>query len=224
MTQAQNPTAPLSPTARSTLTRKKDRAVHDRAVLHQILDTGLVCHLGITLNGAPVVLPTGYGRDGDTLYLHGSTGSPSVRVAAAGADVCVTVTLLDGIVYARSVNNHSMNYRCAVVHGRTRLVEDRTEKMHALRVLTEHLSPGSWEHARGVNNKEYASVAVLALDLDEASVKVRAGEPGDDPEDVAEGTAWAGVLPVRTVFGTPVPAEYVPATTPVPDHIATRTP
>lgn len=224
MPQLPHATTPLSPTPRSTLTRKKHRGVHDRAVLHQVLDAGLICHLGITLDGAPVVLPTGYGRDGDTLYLHGSTGSPSIRAAAAGADVCVTVTLLDAIVYARSVNNHSMNYRCAVVHGRPRLVEDRAEKTHGLRVLTEHLSPGSWEHARGVNAKEYASVAVLALGLDEASVKMRTGDPGDEPEDVAEGTAWAGVLPVRTVYGAPVPAEYVPATTPIPGHVANRTP
>jgi nitroimidazol reductase NimA-like FMN-containing flavoprotein (pyridoxamine 5'-phosphate oxidase superfamily) len=224
MAQSHPSSAPLSPTSRSTLTRKKHRGVHDRAVLHQVLDAGLICHLGIALNGAPVVLPTGYGRDGDTLYLHGSTGSPSIRAAAAGAEVCVTVTLLDAVVYARSVNNHSMNYRCAVVHGRARPVEERAEKMRALEVLTEHLSPGSWEHARGVNAKEYAAVGVLALDLDEASVKMRTGDPGDEPEDVAEGTAWAGVLPVRTVFGTPVPAEYVPATAPVPDHVTSRKP
>ncbi|PRX48311.1 hypothetical protein B0I33_104127 [Prauserella shujinwangii] len=213
---------PLSPTPRSTLTRKKNRAVLDREVLYEVLDAGLVCHLGLLLDGSPVVLPTGYGRDGDTLYLHGSTGAGNLREAAKGAGVCVTVTLLDGIVYARSLNNHSMNYRCAVVHGRARAVTGEDEKWHGLRVVSDHLSPGSWEHARAVNPKEFASVTVLALDLAEASVKVRAGNAGDEPEDVAHGTAWAGVLPVHTVFGTPEPAPYVPGETPVPAHVADR--
>nr|WP_199430627.1 pyridoxamine 5'-phosphate oxidase family protein [Qaidamihabitans albus] len=216
-------TAPaLSSTARSTLTRKRDRAASDRRALHDVLDEALICHLGLVLNGSPVVLPTGFGRDGDTLYLHGSTGASSLRAAEDGVDVCVTATLLDGIVYARSLNNHSMNYRSAVVHGRARQVTDKAGKLHGLRVLTDHLSPGSWEHARGVNAKELASVTVLALDLAEASVKMRTGEPVDEPEDVEHGTAWAGVLPVRTVFGAPEPAAYVPGEAPVPDHVARR--
>lgn len=212
----------LSATPRSTLTRKKNRAATDRETLYSVLDEALICHFGLVLGGSPVVLPTGYGRDGETLYLHGSTGAGNLRAAAGGIDVCVTVTLLDGIIYARSLNNHSMNYRSAVVHGRAQPVKDRQEKMHALHVITEHLSPGSWEHARTVNDKEFASVAVLALDLTEASVKIRAGDSADEPEDVATGTAWAGVLPVRTVFGTPVPASYVPQETPIPAHIAER--
>ncbi|HVV09778.1 pyridoxamine 5'-phosphate oxidase family protein [Amycolatopsis sp.] len=213
----------LSPTPRSTLTRKKDRAATDRTKLYEVLDAGLICHLGLVLNGSPVVLPTGYGRDGDTLYLHGSTGSGNLRAAATGADICVTVTLVDGIVYARSVNNHSMNYRSAVVHGRARFVDDADEKMRGLEVVTGHLAPGSWEHARGVNAKEFASVGVLALDLGEASVKVRAGEPVEEPEDVASNHVWAGVVPVQTTFGTPVPAAYMPDGAPIPAHVANPT-
>lgn len=213
----------LSPTPRSTLNRKKQRAATDRQALYDVLDEGLVCHLGLVLYGAPVVLPTGYGRDGDRLYVHGSTGATSMRAATGGIDACVTVTLLDAIVYARSLNNHSMNYRSAVVHGSACPVEERAEKMHGLRVITEHLAPGSWDHAREVNAKELASVEVLALDLTEASVKIRTGPPSDEPEDVETGTAWAGLLPVRTTFGKPVPAGYVPADSPVPDHVASRT-
>ncbi|MBK1786855.1 pyridoxamine 5'-phosphate oxidase family protein [Prauserella cavernicola] len=215
--------APLSSTTRSTLTRKKNRAALDRADLHGVLDEALICHVGLVLNGSPVVLPTGYGRDGDTLYFHGSTGSGNLRAAAAHVDVCVTVTILDGIVYARSLNNHSMNYRSAVVHGRARAVTEAEEKLHGLRTITDHLTPGSWEHAREVNSKELAAVAVLTLDLTEASVKIRSGDPSDEPEDLAEGTAWAGVLPLRTSFGEPTPAPYVPGETPIPDHVVART-
>ncbi|NKQ56308.1 pyridoxamine 5'-phosphate oxidase family protein [Amycolatopsis sp. K13G38] len=210
----------LSPTPRSTLTRKKNRAATDRQALYDVLDAALICHLGLVLNGSPVVLPTGYGRDGDTLYFHGSTGSGNLRAAAEGIDVCVTVTLLDGIVYARSLNNHSMNYRCAVVHGTAKLTTSAAEKMHGLKVVTEHLAPGSWEHARAVNDKELAAVAVLSLDLGEASVKIRAGEPGEEPEDEHSDHIWAGVVPVQTTFGAPVPASYVPIGSPLPAHVS----
>ncbi|MEW2502067.1 pyridoxamine 5'-phosphate oxidase family protein [Amycolatopsis sp. NPDC047767] len=212
----------LSPTPRTTLGRKKNRAATDRATLHAVLDEALICHLGLVRDGTPLVLPTGYGRDGDTLYLHGSTGAASLRTAAQDLDVCVTVTLLDGIVYARSVNNHSMNYRSAVILGRARLITDQDEKLHALRVLTDHLSPGSWDHARGVNAKEFAAVSVLALDLTEASVKLRAEGPDDEPEDVSANTAWAGVLPVRTVFGEPEPSADLADGWQIPEHVAGR--
>ncbi|AHI00749.1 pyridoxamine 5'-phosphate oxidase family protein [Kutzneria viridogrisea] len=206
---------PLSPTPRSTLNREKQRAVYDRSELDAVLDGGLICHLGVVLDGAPVVLPTGYGRDGDTLYLHGSSGARSLR----GADqVCVTVTLVDGVVYARSVFNHSMNYRSAVVHGQVRRVEEPAEKLHGLRVLTEHLSPGSWDHARQPSKRELAATAVLALDLTESSVKMRSGAPGDDEEDVTANLAWAGVLPIVTTWGAPVPASDLP----IPAHVTNR--
>jgi len=216
------PLSSLSSTPRSTLTRKKDRGATDRQALYDVLDEALICHFGLVLGGSPVVLPTGYGRYGDTLYLHGSTGAGNLRAAAEGIDVCVTVTLVDGIVYARSVNNHSMNYRSAVVHGRARLVDDRDEKMRGLHVITDHLAPGSWEHARAVNAKEFASVVVLALDLAEASVKIRAGEPSDEPEDLANDDVWAGVVPVQTTFGAPVPASYLAPGSPLPAHITGR--
>jgi nitroimidazol reductase NimA-like FMN-containing flavoprotein (pyridoxamine 5'-phosphate oxidase superfamily) len=212
----------LSPTPRSTVRRGAHRARTDRTELHAVLDAGLVCHLGIVLDRAPVVLPTGYGRLGDTLYLHGSTGAASLRAAARDAPVCVTVTLLDGVVHARSVFHFSMNYRSAVVHGVPRLVTDPDERLAGLRAITENIAPGAWDHARPPNRRELAATAVLALDLTEASVKVRTGPPIDDEEDVARPDGpWAGVLPVHTGFGTPEPCPLLPDGTPVPGHLRT---
>ncbi|MCF6507730.1 pyridoxamine 5'-phosphate oxidase family protein [Blastococcus sp. MG754426] len=213
--------APLSPTARSTVRRGAKRARTDRTDLHAVLDAGLVGHLGVLLGQAPVVLPTGYGRRGDTLYLHGSTGAATLRAAAAGAPVCFTVTHLDGIVYARSAFHHSVNYRCAVVHGAARPVTDPDERLLALEVLTEHLAPGSWAATRRPDRKELAATAVLALDLAEASVKIRTGPPGDDERDLA-GPVWAGVLPVRTVLGEPEPCPLLPPGAAVPPRVADR--
>jgi uncharacterized protein len=214
-------TQTLSPTPRSTIRRGARRARSERAELYATLDAGLVCHLGIVLDGAPVVLPTAYGRVGDTLYLHGSTGAAILR-AAAQAPVCVTVTHVDGVVYARSVFHHSMNYRSAVVHGRARLVTDDDERRAGLRAVTEHVAPGSWDHARPPTRKEMAATAVLALDLTEASLKVRTGPPVDDDEDVEAGERWAGVLPIRTVFAPPEACPLLPVGTPTPAHIAAR--
>ena len=211
----------LSPTRRSTVTRLRERAQADPSALHAVLDAGLVCHLGLVRDGAPVVLPTGYGRIDDTVYLHGSTGAGYLRIAD-GAPVCLTVTHLDGIVYARSVFHHSMNYRSAVVHGTARAVTAPDERLAALRAIVEHLSPGSWEHAREPDARELAATAVFALDLGEASVKIRSGPPGDDEQDVAAGGRWAGVLPVRTVFGEPEACSTLPAGTPPPEHVAGR--
>jgi uncharacterized protein len=212
----------LSPTARSTVHRGAGRARTDRAELYAVLDAGLVCHLGIVLGDAPVVLPTAYGRVDDTLYLHGSTGAGTLRAAAEGAPVCVTVTHVDGVVYARSVFHFSMNYRSAVVHGRARLVTDHGERLAGLRAVTEHVAPGSWDHARLPTRKELAATAVLALDLAEASVKVRTGPPVDDDEDVAAAGRWAGVVPVRTVVDAPQPCPLLPAGTPTPPHVLSR--
>ena len=213
----------LSTTARSTVTRLRERARSDRAELHAVLDAGLVCHVGLVRDGAPVVLPTGYGRIDDTVYVHGSTGAGWLRIAD-GAPVCLTVTHLDGIVYARSVFHHSMNYRSAVVHGPARRVTDPDERLAALRAITEQLSPGSWEHAREPDRRELSATTVFALDLAEASVKVRTGPPGDDEADIEAGGRWAGVLPVRTVFGLPEPCPTLPADAPVPGHVADRRP
>jgi nitroimidazol reductase NimA-like FMN-containing flavoprotein (pyridoxamine 5'-phosphate oxidase superfamily) len=177
----------------------------------------------VVVDGRPVVLPTGYGRRGDTLYLHGSTGAATLRAAAAGAPVSVTVTHLDGVVYARSAFHHSMNYRCAVVHGVPRLVTDADERSAGLAALTEQLAPGSWDATRRPDRKELAATAVLALDLAEASVKVRTGPPGDDEDDVRDGAGdWAGVLPIRTVVGEPVPCPLLPEGTAVPARVRER--
>jgi nitroimidazol reductase NimA-like FMN-containing flavoprotein (pyridoxamine 5'-phosphate oxidase superfamily) len=211
----------LSTTRRSTVTRLRERARTDRTDLYAVLDAGLVCHLGLVRDGAPVVLPTGYGRVDDTVYVHGSTGAGYLR-GLDGNPVCLTVTHLDGIVYARSVFHHSVNYRSAVVHGTARRVTDPDERWAALRAIVEQLAPGSWEHAREPDRRELAATAVFALDLDEASVKIRTGPPGDDEEDIAAGQRWAGVLPIRTGFGEPQTCPTLPADEPVPAHVLFR--
>lgn len=217
---------PLSPTPRSTVRRNAARARTDRADLHAVLDAGLVGHLGLDLPGGPVVLPTGYGRDGETLYLHGSTGAGSLRAAADGLPVCFTVTLVDGIVYSRSAFHHSMNYRSAVIQGSAVPVTDPDERWLGLRALTEHLAPGSWTIARQPDRRELAATAVLALDLDEASVKVRTGPPGEDDRDVGPGApaVWAGVLPLVTSWGSPEPCPLLPDGSAVPDRVTGRRP
>nr|WP_239029321.1 pyridoxamine 5'-phosphate oxidase family protein [Pseudonocardia acidicola] len=199
-----------------------NRARTDRTELYRVLDAGLVCHLGVVIDDTPVVLPTGYGRIENTLYLHGSTGAATLRAATAGAPVCVTVTHVDGIVYARSVFHHSMNYRSAVVHGPARPVTDDDERLAGLRAIVEHLAPGSWGHARLPTTKEMAATAVLAVDLTEASLKVRTGPPIDDDADVADPSYWAGVLPVRTGFGTPQACPLLPPDTLAPPHVTGR--
>jgi len=209
---------PLSSTPRTTLQRLRERGRTDRAELDAVLNAGLVCHLGVVIDGEPVVLPTGYGRIDDTLYLHGSSANRSL-LAAAGQQVCVTVTLLDGLVCARAVFHHSMNYRSAVIFGAARLVTDPAEKLAALRAVTDHLVPGRWEHAREPTRKELAATAVVAVPLDEASVKVRSGGPKDDPEDYDSGI-WAGVLPAALTFGPAEPDPALPPGVAIPDHIA----
>lgn len=212
----------LSPTPRSTLRRHRERARLDRTELYALLDSVLICHLGLVLDDAPVVLPTGYGRDHDTLYLHGSSAAASLLAASRGAPACVTVTRLDGVVYARSAFHHSLNYASAVIRGTARKITDDAELRRGLRTLVEHLAPGSWEHSRTPTRKELAATTVLALSLDEASVKIRTGPPADDDADVAAAQAWAGVLPVTTQWGTPVPCPRLPPDTPVPPHITRR--
>ncbi|WP_049574895.1 pyridoxamine 5'-phosphate oxidase family protein [Nonomuraea sp. SBT364] len=210
----------LSTTPRTRLGREKQRGSHDRDDLYEVLDTGLVCHLGVVVDGHPMVIPTGYGRVGDTLYLHGSTGARSLR-AGKDSEVCVTVTHLDGIVLARSSFHHSVNYRSAVVYGRARLVTDEDERLLGLRALTEQLAPGQWDYARRPTRKELAQTAVLALSLEEASVKIRQGPPSDDEEDYAL-PIWAGVLPLVTTWGEPVPDPVLPEGIDIPVHIGGR--
>ncbi|WP_061298960.1 pyridoxamine 5'-phosphate oxidase family protein [Herbidospora cretacea] len=211
---------PLSPTGRTALGRSKERGRSDRADLHAVLDAGLICHLGVVVDGAPMVIPTGYGRIGETLYLHGSTGARSLRTAP-GATVCVTVTHLDGIVLARSSFHHSVNYRSAMIYGVPRLVADEDERWAGLAAITEQLAPGQWDYTRQPNRKELAATAVLALSLEEASVKMRAGGPNDDDEDY-DLPIWAGVLPVVTTWGEPVTDPKLTHDIPVPAHISGR--
>ncbi|RJO76427.1 pyridoxamine 5'-phosphate oxidase family protein [Nocardia panacis] len=214
---------PLSPTPRSTLTRDRSKAVLDRAVLDAVLDVGVLCHLGVVLEGSPVVIPTVYGRDGDTLYLHGSTGAGNLR-AAMREEVSVAVTHVHGVVYARSAFHFSMNYHSAVVRGRPTELTDPADRLHGLRVITEHTAPGAWARVRHPNRKELAATAVLALDLTEASVKVRAGGPNDEPEDIAAGGVWAGVLPLRQEWGTPIDSADLDPGIAAPSEVAQRTP
>ena len=213
-------TVPLSSTNRTTLRRKRERGSTSRGDLYAVLDAGMICHLGVLLDGSPHVLPTAYGRIGDTLYLHGSVANGAFG-AADGYAVCVTVTLLDGLVCARSVNHHSMNYRSAMIFGRAGIVRDEAERLAGLRAITEHQIPGRWTAAREPNRKEMARTAVLALPLAEASVKARTGGPIDEPEDYSLGF-WAGGIPVRTVLGPPEPDPALPHGLPVPEHIRAR--
>lgn len=209
-------TAPLSPTARSTVRRHRDRQAQDRAALHAVLDEGLVCHLGLVVDGEPVVLPTLHVRVAETLYLHGSSGAASLR---GGEPVCVTVTLLDGLVLARSWFAHSANYRSAVVRGRARRVTDPGEHRAALRALVAHVAPGQEDHAAAPTRKELAATAVVAVPLDEASVKIRTGPPGDADAVAAGDARWAGVVDLHTVRGAPRPCPALPAGTALPPHL-----
>lgn len=215
---------PLEPTERTRIHRERHLAVDDRAALHALLDEALVAHLGVVRDGHPVVIPTAFAVDPDgpdadgTLYVHGSVAAGWLD-GTAGTEVCVTVTLLDGLVTARSGFNHSMNYRSAVVLGRARLVDDPDERAHALALIVEHLVPGRATTLRPDTRKELAATLVLAVPLRETSLKVRAGGPEDEPEDVAAGT-WGGHLPLRLVAGELVtdPATDAPA----PDHVVRR--
>jgi hypothetical protein len=213
-------TTPLSGTPSTTLRRHRERGQTDRTALYEVLDTGLICHFGVVADGAPVVLPTAYGRDGDTLYLHGSSANGAFR-AADGQRICVTVTHMDGLVAARSVFSHSVNYRSAVIFGTATIVKDEDERWQALRLITDHLIPGRWAAARQPTTKEMAATAVLSLPLTEASVKVRTGMPGDEAED-RELDVWAGVLPVSVTFGEPIPDPELRQEIPLPPHIRDR--
>jgi len=190
-------------TERTQVRRLPKRGVYDKAQVHAILDEGRICHVGFVMEGQPFVIPTGYVRQGDRLYIHGSAASRMVREAAAGIDICVTVTLLDGFVLARSAFHHSMNYRSVVVLGSAQLVTDPAEKTEALRCFTNHIVAGRWEEVRQPTPSEMKATSVLVLALDEVSAKVRAGGPIDDEEDYAL-QVWAGVVPVRLEAGKPV--------------------
>ena len=189
-----------TPTARTFVRRHPERGAYDRETVDAILDEALICHVGFVHEGQPFVIPTIHARAGDVLYLHGSPASRMLRAVGDGIDVCVTVTLLDGLVLARSVYNHSMNYRSAVLLGRARVIEDRAEKLAALEAIVEHLVPGRGADARGPSEKELAGTKVLALPIVEASAKVRSGPPKDFDDDLAL-PVWAGVIPLALLPG-----------------------
>jgi len=205
------------PTQRTRVVREAQRAVYDRSAAYQILDEGFICHVGFVVDGQPFVIPTSYGRSGDNLYIHGSAASRMLRNLDQGIAVCVTVTLLDGLVLARSIFNHSMNYRSVVVLGTAVAVQDPAEKLEALRTLSEHILPGRWAESRQPNEKELKATLAMRLPIEEFSAKVRQGPPVDDEEDLSFPT-WAGVIPLEMVPGKPIDDPTLDAGRAVPEY------
>lgn len=215
--------AAYTPTDRTVPTRSKERAVYDHELVHAVLDEGYVCHLGFVRDGAPVVLPTLYARAGERLYVHGSTGSRPLRMtgqADPGLPVCLTVTHVDGLVLARSAFHHSINYRSVVVHGIAHQVTDPEEKRRALDALVDSAVPGRSYDSRPANAKELAATAVIRLDLNEVSAKLRTGGPNDDAEDLGL-PHWTGVVPLTKGHGTPIPADDLAPGIELPDYLTT---
>jgi hypothetical protein len=192
-----------NPTARTRVVREADRAVYDRETVYRILDEGFLCHAGFVVDGQPFVIPTSYGRKDASLYIHGSAASRMLRQLKDGVPVCITVTLLEGLVLARSIFNHSMNYRSVVVLGKATLVDDPQEKLEALRILSEHILPGRWADSRQPNERELKATSVLRVPIEEFSAKVRQGPAIDDEEDYSFPT-WAGVVPLEMAAGAPI--------------------
>jgi nitroimidazol reductase NimA-like FMN-containing flavoprotein (pyridoxamine 5'-phosphate oxidase superfamily) len=190
-------------TERTTLRRLPKRGVYEREIVYGILDEGFICHVGFTVDGQPFVIPTGYARVEDQLYIHGSQVSRMLRTLSEGIDVCVTVTLVDGLVLARSAFHHSINYRSVVIFGNAKLVDERAAKLAALFAFSEHVIRGRWDDVREPTEQELKATTVLSLSLAEASAKVRSGPPVDDEEDYAL-DVWAGVLPLKTFAGAPI--------------------
>jgi uncharacterized protein len=208
----------FTPTARTQVKRLPKRAAYDRDTVFKILDEAFVCHVGFVADGQPFVIPTNFGRSGETIYLHGSAASRMLRTLSESVSVCVTVTLTDGLVLARSAFHHSVNYRSVVVLGTARLVEDPLEKMEALRLFTEHIMKGRWEEIRWPTEQELKATTVLALPLEEVSAKVRTGGPIDDEEDYSL-PVWAGVLPLPVVPALPIADARLKAGTDVPQYM-----
>jgi nitroimidazol reductase NimA-like FMN-containing flavoprotein (pyridoxamine 5'-phosphate oxidase superfamily) len=208
----------FTPTDRTQVKRLPKRGNYDRETVYNILDTAFVCHVGFTVDGQPFVIPTNYGRSGDTLYLHGSAASRMLNTLSAGVPVCVTVTHVDGLVLARSAFHHSVNYRSVVILGKAQLVEDPAEKMEALRIFTEHVMKGRWSDVRIPTEQELKATIVLSLPLEEVSAKVRTGGPIDDEADYAL-PVWAGVLPLETVAKAPLPDAQRKNDPPIPEYL-----
>ena len=209
----------LPRTERTTLRRLPNRGVQDRGLIHAILDEGLICHVGFVVDGQPFVIPTIHVRVGEHLYVHGSPASRMLKTLGQGVEVCVTVTLVDGLVLARSAFHHSMNYRSVVLFGTARAVESQDDKLRILRALSEHLVPGRWQEVRSPSAAELKSTLVLSLPIGEASAKVRTGPPVDDEPDY-ELPVWAGVLPLRVTAGEPVPDQRLRPEVAPPSHVS----
>lgn len=206
-----------NPTTRTRVVREADRAVYDREEANRILDEGFLCHVGFVADGHPFVIPTSYGRKDASLYIHGSAASRMLRNLKEGVPVCVTVTLLEGLVLARSLFNHSMNYRSVVILGKATLVDDPTEKLEALRTLSEHILPGRWDDSRQPNERELKATSVLRVPIEEFSAKVRLGPPIDDADDMAFPT-WAGVIPLEMKAREPINDPKLEAGRDVPEY------
>jgi nitroimidazol reductase NimA-like FMN-containing flavoprotein (pyridoxamine 5'-phosphate oxidase superfamily) len=210
--------ADLEPTPRTTLRRLPARGHFDRATVNAILDEALVCHVGFVTDGQPFVIPTIHARAGDQVFVHGSAASRMLKTLQGGVPVCLTATLVDGLVLARSAFHHSMNYRSVVVLGDAQAVTDDRAKWDALHAIVEHVAPGRWSEVREPSAKELAGTLVLRLPIEEASAKVRTGPPLDDEEDYAL-ECWAGVLPLRLTPGAPLPDPKMPAGRPLPPSV-----
>ncbi|MGI8786899.1 MAG: pyridoxamine 5'-phosphate oxidase family protein [Pyrinomonadaceae bacterium] len=207
----------LQPTRRTKLKRLSKRGSFERETIYQILDEAFVCHVGFTVDEQPFVIPTGYARVGDDLLIHGSSASRMLRALAWEVEVCVTVTLIDGLVLARSAFHHSMNYRSVMIFGTAKILNGEREKFDALRAFTEHIVPERWAEIRPPSEKELKATTVLSLSLNEASAKIRAGNPSDDEEDYAL-DVWAGVIPLHLTAGKSVADEKLKDGIEVPDY------
>jgi nitroimidazol reductase NimA-like FMN-containing flavoprotein (pyridoxamine 5'-phosphate oxidase superfamily) len=205
-------------TERNKILRLAKRALYDEDVVHGIVDASMICHVAYEIDGQPYAMPTLVARDGNTLLLHGHAKSRTLLHAGAGNPVCVTVTHTDGIVLARSTFNHSINYRSAMIYGHGRLVTDPEEKLDALIRFTEKLLPGRWYDVRPMNDQEFKATGVVAVEIENASAKVRTGMPADEPEDV-DLPYWGGIVPIRQVFDDPIPDSHVPEDMSVPDYL-----
>jgi uncharacterized protein len=208
---------PYTPTPRTRVVREAERGVYDREAAYSILDEGFLCHVGFAVDGQPYVIPTSYGRKDDSLFIHGSAASRMLRNLKESLPVCITVTLLDGLVLARSIFNHSMNYRSVVILGRATLVDDPAEKLAALQILSEHIIPDRWNDVRQPNDRELKATSVLRVPIKEFSAKVRTGPPIDDEEDYSFPT-WAGVIPLEIRPSAPIADASTDSSRPVPDY------
>ena len=208
----------FQPTANTTLKRLPERGSFDRTVVNSILDEGFICHVGFAVEGQPFVVPTSYVRVADRLFIHGSAASRMLRSLSEGISVCVTVTLVDGLVLARSAFHHSINYRSVVIIGVATPLTNPDDKLAALRAFTEHVIPGRWPDVRQPNDQELKATTVLSLPLEEVSAKIRTGGPKDDEADYAI-PVWAGELPLRVVPGTPLPDSHATFSQPVPEYV-----